>query len=492
MSKSDTRDGGQGDDRGDDRERRRDPRRGAAAAAPYCVLLADDSEVRQAIWVPALEHEGYRVLSALDGEEALLLAEEEKVDLVLLDVDMPKMDGFQVLETLRRQRPSQKLAIIMMTGQDQDEDVLKGFRLGADDYVPIHSFSRDVVLARIQAQLRNRVPVAAFETPTERVGYELGPGSVLDGKYRLDSLIGKGNFGTVYRATHIRLQRPVAVKVLRTSFGADQVSVVRFQQEGVSLSRLHHPNAVAVLDFSITDDGVTYLVMELLEGHILEREMSLGQLDMARCAEIIIPVCDVLTEAHSLGIIHRDIKPQNIFLHTARRGEQVKVLDFGIAKMVGDADLKQRLTIEGNSVGTPAYMAPERFTNDPYDGRTDVYSLGVTAYEMLAGRTPFASADGNFFKLIRMHVVEPPRPLRQHDPSIPEEIEDIVGRTLAKACADRPTPAEVAKVFARVAGTDLPSGLGESSPPAATEGSDTAKQDRSAAPTEPSLELFED
>lgn len=480
-------------------ERESDPR-------AFSVLLVDDSEVRQAIWVPTLEHEGYRVFSALDGEEALRLAEEEQIDLVLLDVNMPVLDGFQVLEILRQRHSPGDMVIIMMTGQDQDEDVVKGFRLGADDYVPIPSSSRDVVLARIHAQLRNRVPISQrpARDPAEAHAGLAGPGSVLDSKYRLDSLIGRGNFGAVYEATHLQLHRQVAVKVLRTSFGADQVALARFQQEGISLSRLQHPNAVSVLDFSVTGDDVTYLVMELLEGRSLEQELVDGPMSVRRCAEIILPVCEVLAEAHSMGIIHRDIKPQNIFLHQGRRGEMVvKVLDFGIAKMVGETELKQQLTVEGNSVGTPAYMAPERFTNDPYDGRVDVYSLAVTLYEMLSGQTPFASADGNFFKLIRMHVVERPKPLGELIPGIPEGLDRLVMSALAKKCAERPTARKMGLTLASVLDLAPPDGLVERRrprrrprpliPPDVDSDSD-ADTDSGAdtAPTQPTLDLHQE
>ncbi|MEM1202317.1 MAG: protein kinase [Acidobacteriota bacterium] len=423
----------------------------------FCILLVDDSEVNQEIWPPLLESEGYRVLSAYDGQEALRLMDEEPVDLVLLDVVMPGMSGFEVLGALRREYGATDIPVIMATSKDQSEDVVKAFNLGVNDYVT-KPLDLHVTLARIQAQLRTRVPRSEYQGTAEGEsvdGPEIGPGTVLEGKYRLESLIGRGNFGAVYRAEHLKLRRPVAVKVLRTRFNTDRVSLARFQQEGISLSRLHHPSAVAVLDLSVTEDDVTYLVMELLRGHSLEEELKRnGPLSPARCGEILFPICDVLAEAHGVGIIHRDIKPQNIFLHQGRREEVVKVLDFGIAKLVGESEIKQQLTLEGNSVGTPAYMAPERFTNDPYDGRADVYSVAVMLYEMLTGRTPFAHADGNFFKLIRMHVVERPKPLRAFDPDIPKEVEDVVLGALAKESVDRPGAHELAVRYA--AATHLP------------------------------------
>ena len=414
----------------------------------FTILLVDDNEVRQMIWRPRLEHEGYRVLVAADGEEALQTLSRELVDLILLDVKMPGKSGFEVLEILREQRTAEELPVMMMTGLDQDADIIKGFHLGANDYVAPEAVGEEVVLARVRAQLRDRIPARSAKRKQENESDTPGPGTLLDGKYRLDTLIGRGSFGAVYRGTHLQLQRPVAIKILRTNFGTDEVALARFQQEGISLSRLEHPNAVSVLDFNVSSKDVAYLVMELLQGRSLDQVLRRrGALSPRRALEISIPVCDVLAEAHSLGIIHRDIKPQNIFLHTDRRGEVIKVLDFGIAKLVGDADLQQQLTIEGNSVGTPAYMAPERFTNEPYDGRTDVYSLAISLYEMLVGRTPFAGADGNFFKLIRMHVVERPKALLALKPNLLLRLNDIVMQALAKKCPDRPAAAEMASVL---------------------------------------------
>jgi len=425
------------------------------------ILVVEDNEVNLQLCVDVLTHSGYEVLAARSGEEAIELFERQMPDLVLLDVVMPGLSGFEVLEVLRRRYNEQQLPVIMATAKDQSEDVVRAFRLGANDYVT-KPLDFAITVARIEAQLRGRQ-----RTSDSGTGDQLLPGSVLEGKYRIESIIGRGNFGAVYRATHLKLKRQVAVKVLRTSVGADRVSFARFEQEGVSLSRLDHPNAVKVLDFSSDESGMVFLVMELLEGHTLDDEVHRHvQLSPERCGEILHPLCEVLEAAHNLGIIHRDIKPQNIFLHEQRQGgEVVKMLDFGIAKLVGEAELAQQLTIDGNSVGTPAYMAPERFLNEPYDGRSDVYSLGVTLYEMLAGRPPFQHSDGNFFRLIRMHVTEPPPPLTDFVEDLPPEIDAVVAAALAKDPAERPRPLELWQRFAAALGLlegGRPSG-GESS-----------------------------
>ncbi len=284
-------------------------------------------------------------------------------------------------------------------------------------------------------------------------------GVTLDGKYRLDAKIGVGGFGAVYRATHLNLNRPVAVKVLHNNVhNTTPENLERFRQEGVSACSVSHPNAVAVLDFSITLDGHAYLVMELLDGRPLSDELQERFiLPIERCAEIIIPVCDVLTEAHASGIIHRDIKPDNIFLHRARRGEIVKVLDFGIAKLARPPkEMGQRsLTATGILMGTPEYMSPERMRNKPYDGKADVYSLGVMMYQMLSGKLPFEAADNDFVAVMWMQVNDPPPPLRAHNGTVPVEVERVIMHALEKDPANRPTAEELAR--------ELLAAIGESS-----------------------------
>lgn len=283
------------------------------------------------------------------------------------------------------------------------------------------------------------------------------PGTVLDGKYQLDKKIGSGGFGAVFQATHLALNRAVAVKVFRPTPGNDtSESLVRFRLEGVSAIRVNHPNAVSVLDSGISLEGIAYLVMELLEGHTLKREISQQSiLPIKRAAEILLPVCDVLDKAHSMGIIHRDIKPDNIFLHKNLADEIVKVVDFGIAKLIDetfefDEDM-QNLTATGGLIGTPVYMSPERLQNLPYDGKSDIYSLGVVFYEMLCGRPPFfpqSNSTYDIFMVIQNHINDlPPNPSKIN-PSISLEIEALILKTLAKDPILRPSAKELAQELA--------------------------------------------
>jgi serine/threonine protein kinase/ligand-binding sensor domain-containing protein len=272
------------------------------------------------------------------------------------------------------------------------------------------------------------------------------PGTVLEERYKLEDKIGAGGFGAVYRAMDLRLQRPVAIKVFRPSNNADAddtfENLERFRLEAVSTCRVNHPNAVSMIDFGISTNGIAYIVMELLEGETLTSEIARhGSLPPERCAAILTPVCSVLAEAHHQGIIHRDIKPDNIFLHHTKEGEVVKVLDFGIAKLLGKQEdgLEKNLTADGGLIGTPVYMAPERFSNKSYDGRADVYSLGIVLYQMLSGSVPFKPSDGSVWSLIAAHVSETPPPLRRGNlADLDPAIEEVVMQALSKDPELRP------------------------------------------------------
>ncbi|MBM3982110.1 MAG: GAF domain-containing protein [Planctomycetes bacterium] len=273
------------------------------------------------------------------------------------------------------------------------------------------------------------------------------PGTVLDGKYRLDEQLGSGGFGVVFRARHLTLDVPIAVKVFRPVAGNDSaLELQRFLREGATAARLGHPNAVRVLDSGVSSGGIAFLAMELLRGHSLARELSLvGALSMRRAARVGATVAGVLAAAHKQGIVHRDIKPDNIFLHADGDGaEVVKVVDFGIAKFfAGPQSGGDYLTRTGEYVGTPRFVAPERMRGVAGDdGRSDVFSLGAVLYEMVCAAPPWSSEQER--QIAAGLVLDArPVPMSRFRRAVPAELEAAVGRALAWNPTDRPTAEEL-------------------------------------------------
>lgn len=269
-------------------------------------------------------------------------------------------------------------------------------------------------------------------------------GSVLDGKYRLEEWLGEGGMGTVYRATHLLIDRHVAVKVLHPRFVGDESARQRFRREARAAGRLRHPNAVAVTDFGQTPDGYVYIVMELLEGWALREVLSAeAPLPVERAVSLMTQAAAAVEAAHESGVIHRDLKPGNIFVVQRKNlPPVVKVLDFGIAKLAVDnleeSDAKN-LTQTGVMIGTPRYMSPEQCDGEKLTPASDVYSLGIIFYEMLTGETPFNGATPLAVAL--QHSSKQPRPPRELLPSIPEELERVVLHALAKKPTERPADA---------------------------------------------------
>jgi hypothetical protein len=257
-------------------------------------------------------------------------------------------------------------------------------------------------------------------------------GTVVHERYRVDGLLGRGGMGAVFKGHHIGLRRDVAIKVLRPELGRDPSTGKRFDREAHSVSRLDHPNCVRVSDFGTTEGGVKYLVMELLEG--AELEASLGQpWEPLRAVDSIIQILEGLEHAHHFGIVHRDLKPENVFVTTDFRGREViKLVDFGIAKLIDDEGAKEQLTRAGMVFGTPRYMSPEQASGGKLDERTDLYATGLILYEMLTGHPPFVADDAAL--LLRMHILAPPPELPGE---VPEALAAVVTKLLEKSRNDR-------------------------------------------------------
>ncbi len=260
-------------------------------------------------------------------------------------------------------------------------------------------------------------------------------GGLIGGRYRVTKRLGGGGFGEVYQALHTGTQEPVALKLMRAELQDQKAAVQRFTAEARTSAALRHPNTVRVFDFGTTPEGDLYLAMELLQGQALEDLLlANGRLEPSRAVRIAIQVLRSLHEAHSRGLVHRDLKPDNIFLCDIE-GEHdfVKVIDFGIAKL-SRKNSHQSATNSGIVIGTPHYMSPEQIRAASIDGRSDLYSLGVVLYQCLAGRVPFDAGSG--LAIIMAHISDPPQPITEVVEDLDPDIAAIVMRALEKD-ADR-------------------------------------------------------
>jgi serine/threonine protein kinase/ketosteroid isomerase-like protein len=283
------------------------------------------------------------------------------------------------------------------------------------------------------------------------------PGSRMIGdKYRLDRLLGRGGMGAVYAALHVELERPTAIKLLLPDLISDEQALERFKREARAAARLNHPNVAGTYDFGTLPGGESYIVMELVEGETLsERLAAAGALPFGEAALIARQVADGIESAHEGGIVHRDLKPANIIISRDHRGTAlVKVLDFGIAKLreTSTTGSLASITTAGSIMGTPRYMSPEQCSDLKVDARSDIYSLGVLFYEMLAGRPPFDAPSA--MALALKQIQEPPPPLKEARPGVPDALERLVMWALAKDPADRPqTAAEFSRALLAAEGS---------------------------------------
>jgi hypothetical protein len=261
-------------------------------------------------------------------------------------------------------------------------------------------------------------------------------GLVVAERYRIIEAIGRGGMGIVYKVEHVQIGKLLAMKLLRGELSRNPDVVRRFKREALTVSRLQSPNTVQVFDFGVSE-GLTYLVMELVPGESLARVLHAeGPMPSSRLGKIVIQMCSSLAEAHSKGIVHRDIKPDNVMLLSAEGGaEVVKVLDFGLAKL-REAEGLNEITSSGAILGTPYYMAPEQIHGAEVDERTDVYSIGALMYRCLTGHHPFC---GETMTVLSKHLNAAPIPPAERAPhlGIPLGMSRLVMRALSKNPEDR-------------------------------------------------------
>lgn len=428
------------------------------------LLVEDDLDLceRVALW---LGHEDHDVETKHDGLEALVLLGERAYDLVILDWDIPSLPGVDVCKKFRSMGGT--TPVLMLTGRGGMQDKEAGFDAGADDYLT-KPFHLKELSARVRALVRRSSMVEAtkeviaqqrpdvfyklcpecgmsFPLDTQECGDDgtmlqitkLDPsiGAIFGERYELEAVIGSGGMSTVYRAKHRLMNKLVAIKLLDPRLVRQKTAVKRFQLEAQAASRLNHPNVIIVHDFGITPDDQPFMIMDFLTGRsLMDMLDEKPQVVPLRARQLFVQVASGLSHAHKCGVVHRDIKPNNIIIDIDHKGEEaVKIVDFGIAKVISDsANPQERLTRAGEFFGTTMYMSPEQCRGKDVDHRSDIYSLGCVMFETLTGLPPFEG--DNDFDTIQMHLSAVPPAFRERRPdlAIPAEFEGIVRKALEK------------------------------------------------------------
>jgi serine/threonine protein kinase len=263
-------------------------------------------------------------------------------------------------------------------------------------------------------------------------------GQVIQGRYRIMNLLGEGGMGGVYLAEQLSIERLVAVKVLHEQYARDEEFLARFRREAQQAAALNHHRVVTVYEFGQTEDGRLFIAMEYVSGQTLDKLVRRGPLPVKRAVALSIQLAEALQAAHRAGVIHRDVKPENIMV---RGNDEIKLMDFGIAR-ARDVQTQTRLTRTGLIIGTPEYIAPEQIEGGEVNERTDIYAWGIVLYEMLSGKPPFTAPTAA--AMLVKHLQEVPQPLRKIRRGVAEEIERVVMEALEKEPRRRPqTMAEV-------------------------------------------------
>lgn len=407
----------------------------------FRILIVDDDEAIRALVCVTLEE--YELLEAVDGARGLAMACTEQPDLILLDRQMPHLDGLEALRTLQENESTASIPVVILSSLSEVDDRVTGLSAGAIDYIA-KPFSPPELAARVKSALRQverwrGVRSGGLSDTTVAVGHRDGvapskhlrAGTLIDGKYRILNLIEEGGMGVVYHAEQELLEREVAVKLIRSTQMARPSFQMRFFREARLGSRLDHPCFPRVYDFGRTREGDLYMASEFVRGRTLQDLAAHeGPFEPRYSVELIARLLEGLAVAHAIGIVHRDIKPSNLMLD--REGE-LKILDLGLAKDLG-SETDPHVTRAGASIGTPLYLSPEQATGSPSDERSDIYSVGIVLYELLCGQPPFLGGESS--DVMRRHCVEDPLP-PSHWKRIPEAIEAVVLKALQKSSKAR-------------------------------------------------------
>jgi CheY-like chemotaxis protein len=382
------------------------------------ILVVEDDPRSRRLLTELLEHSGYYVTALETGEKALQQLQRAHYELLVLDMQLPGMDGFKVSREIRKDTRLAALPILAVTSLSAPGDAARVLEAGADAYL-----SKPVDVAEL----------------VELVGTLLKDSQEVIGRYRVTGVLGEGAMKRVLRAHDSVLDRDVALSLI-LSAGLDDVGRERFLREAQAMARIgSHPNVVTVFDFGEHHEQL-YIVTELVGGGDVERLLreAGGPLPLARVLDVAKATCRGLGVAHTHNVVHRDLKPSNVFL--TEEGT-AKIGDFGIAVPLD----RTRLTLPGSVIGSPLYMAPEQCAGTEVTPQSDLYSFGAMLYEMVTGQPPFPSDDP--FMVITLHLEAQPTP-PSDVAACPPDLESLILRLLEKTPVDRPASAtEVLRIL---------------------------------------------
>ncbi len=391
------------------------------SSKPLRIVIADDDETMRALLVLALQAAAphAEVFEAGDGAAAIELVERHQPELLLLDLEMPRLDGIGVCQFLRGTNARETLAICVMSKHAASNRPTLA-RLGVID-----TFQKGDVAPEAMPQALADLLRRLRLVPEAR---EVSASPLVGGRYQLGRQLGRGGMGLVYEARHIQLGRPFALKTISPQYALDAAARARFHQEARLASEIVHPNIVSVLDYGEDRNIGPYMVMELATGPSLS-DLAAQRMTVRRACDLLGQVVDAVTQIHARGIVHGDIKAENILVvedHVGtRRRRLAKLLDFGLARRITNMH-----TTSDSITGTPHYIAPERASGAPATVESDVYALGVLGYLLLAGSLPF---DGTPVEILLSHVRTQPDPLshRRGEPVDPA-LQALISRALSK------------------------------------------------------------
>jgi len=393
------------------------------------VLAADDDRGVLNVLERCLRTWGYDATCTLDGAEAWsILKHDTSPRIVVLDWDMPGLNGLEICRMLRSAPHGEEVYVLMLTARQSKADLIEALEAGADDFLskPFHPRELQLRLARGVAFQASRAAVYAERPPDPTMPPS---GTTLGNKYRLEREIAEGGMASVWLGVHLSLGINVAIKFMKPSL-VESPEYATFEREARAAAQLRSEHIVRVYDHGIAHDGSPYLVMEYLAGESLgDRIDRHGALRPQEVARVIDQIGRALTEAHTRGIIHRDVKPENILLVEGEDPPLAKLVDFGLARTRVNAE-----TLHGGMIsGTPSYMSPEHLRADvPPNPALDLWGLAATAFTALTGRVPF---DGETLPDLMRAVCEDPLPVPSHDqPGLPAEVD----LWFARACSRDP------------------------------------------------------